>query len=56
MKKTFRQYQTSHGGVGETINYRCRNYVKVGYERCCKQVKVVYPDNDETVLLYETAK
>ena len=43
-----------YNNLGESVTYRCKFYSKSGYERCCKQLKCLYPDNDTSALLFES--
>ena len=37
--------------MGEFENFRCKYYKKMGYAPCKAQIKVVFPNNDNSVCL-----
>ena len=41
--------------AGEYTLYRCRYNKKAGFKSCQSKVKAVFPDNDNSVMLYATA-
>ena len=48
------KHEESHSYVGEEIFYRCKFSKKVGFIACKKKVKVIFPDSDQSVVLYES--
>ena len=43
-----------HNYVGEEQSFRCKFSKKVGFVSCKKKTKIIFPDRDQSVLLYES--